>query len=207
MERGVAILLAHVGRDVLGGLVQEVAVQAPHLRGREHGLVHIVVRPARRAAMEEPQRPVRIAFAVGEPRAEEAIAPCHAVRPVAPCRERFANRKRQALGHALVSVEAQDPVVARDRDGVLLLPAEAEPFAGLEAPAMAPDDLRRAVGAARIDHEDLDREAGAREARTDLACGVVRDDGDGERELFFGGVRHVGKRTYGRASILQGACL
>src|SRR5213076_763902 len=113
-----------------------------------------------------------IAFAVAEPAAEEAVAVLEAVGVVAAARERLAHRAREPLGHALVHVQAQDPVVLRDGDRVLLLATEAQPLLLLHARAVALRDLDGLVGAARIDHEDLVGETDAREARADLARGV-----------------------------------
>src|SRR5688572_13995126 len=68
---------------------------------------------------------------------------------------------------------------------------------------MAPRDLHGVVGAARIHHQDLVGEADAREARADLAGGVVRDDGNGEGKLVVGGSRHGELMRLLKADILQ----
>src|SRR5258708_1028402 len=140
--------------------------------------------------MEQARGPVRIACAVGEPAPEEAVPARHAIGAIAPARERGANRGRELLAHALVGVEAQHPVVARDRHRVLLLAPEAEPLLALHARAVALGDRPRVVGAPRVDHQDLVGELRARQAWADLRAGVEGDDGDGEGELVGGNSRH-----------------
>src|SRR5476649_1842222 len=130
--------------------------------------------------MEEAHGPVGIALAVAEPAAEEAVAARHAVGAIAAARERLSDRPREALAHALVRVEAKHPVVARDRDSVLLLPPEAELLLRLDARAMAQGDCHRVVVAARVDNENLVRKLRAREAGPDLGARVEGDDCDGK---------------------------
>src|SRR5918999_1403296 len=78
-ERGVAVLALQIPREVVGGIVHEVAGERAGGHRVEHLLVHQIIAPARVQAVEEARAPVGVALAVREPAAEEAVSPRHAV--------------------------------------------------------------------------------------------------------------------------------
>ena len=96
LQRRVAVLLRDVVVDRLGRRVQQVAGE-PHDRPvGDDVLVHRIVGPARAPAVEQAHVPVRIAFAVREPAAEEAIA----------ARERVRRRRRRARARTARAIDA-----------------------------------------------------------------------------------------------------
>src|SRR5512134_2988639 len=175
-ERGVAVLALEIGGEVVVGLVHQVALERAGRHREQHLLVHEVVAPARAQAVEKARAPVGVALAVGEPAAEEAVAPSHAVHRRRRRGERALDRLRELGRDALVGVEAQHPVVARLLDRELLLAAEAEPFLLHYARALALRELRSAIARRRIDDHDLVDEREAVEAWLEDRGGVARDE-------------------------------
>ena len=184
LQRRVAVLLRDVVVDRLRGRVQEIAVEAHDRPVGDDVLVHRVVGPARAAPVEQPHVPVRVALAVREPAAEEAVAPRDRVgrRRGHAVAERGADRALERGRHALVGVEAQHPVVLRGRDREVLLRAEAAPRFLEHARAAAPRDFHGIIAAARVDHDRLRGERRRREARLEILRGVARDHHQRERQ-------------------------
>ncbi len=179
-ERGVAVLALEIGREVVGGIVQQVAFQRAGRDREQHLLVHQVVAPARVLAVEEARAPVGIALAVRQPAPEEAVAARHAVDGRNRRGESRADARRELGRDALVGVDAQHPVVLRLLDRELLLAAEAEPFLLHHARAAVARDLDRAVAARRIDEHDLVGEREALETGIEDGGGVAGDE-DGRK--------------------------
>src|SRR5688572_6376657 len=180
-EGGVAVLAVEVRRQVVRGVMHQVALERAGRDREQYFLVHQVVAPACIHAVEEARAPVGIALAVREPAAEETVAPRHAVHR----RDRRGERGLDGLGEigrdVLVGVQAQHPVMARLLDRELLLHAEAEPFLLHHARASALGDLDGAVGRPRVDDYDLVDEGEAVEAGLEHGRGVARDEDRGER--------------------------
>mgnify|MGYP006203602661 CR=1 FL=1 len=174
--------LIDVGGEVLVRVAQQVALECAGGDGEQHLLVHHVVAPARIQAVEEPRAPVRVALAVREPFAEEAVAPRHAVHRRDRRRQRLPDLGRERRRDALVGIHAQHPVVLRLLDGELLLRPVAEPLLLHHPGAELCGDLGRPVGAAGVNHHDLVGERQALQARGDVVLGVARDDDGGERD-------------------------
>src|SRR5438034_11314730 len=78
-ERGVAVLPLEVRREVVRGVVQQVALQRAGRYGVQYFFVDQVVAPARVHAVEETRAPVGVALAVRQPPPEKAVAARHAV--------------------------------------------------------------------------------------------------------------------------------
>ncbi len=96
--------------------------------------------------------------------------------------ERPADRLRELGRDFLVGVDAQHPVVARERDREALLRTEAAPRLLDDARAVPSRDVARGVVAARIDDDDLVAERERPQARRELIAGVVRDQDGGDRK-------------------------
>src|SRR5258705_331125 len=73
-QRGIAVLLGDIGVDRFRRRMQQVAAQLSHRAVRDDLFVDEVVGPARTPAVEQASVPVRVAFAMREPAAEEAVA-------------------------------------------------------------------------------------------------------------------------------------
>src|SRR6266404_4880005 len=73
-ERGVAVLPIEVRREVVRGVVHQVALQRAGRHGIQYFFVDQVVAPARVHAVEEARAPVGIALAVRQPPPEKAVA-------------------------------------------------------------------------------------------------------------------------------------
>src|SRR5262245_21161728 len=82
---------------------------------------------------------------------------------------------------ALVGIEREDPVVAREARGEVLLIDVSGPAAAFDPNALAARDRNGVVAAARIDDHDLVGPRGAVDGRGDVVGLVERDDRDGKR--------------------------
>ncbi len=182
--------------------MEQVAFEAPDFGRREHGLVNLVVGPARVRPVEEPQRPVGVSLAVGKPRAQETVSPRHSPGLESAAGQRFGNRAREPWRHALVDVQAQHPVVPGGGHGELLLPAEAEPVLVNDARAAGLGEPRRGVRTAGVDDEHFIGKADARQQFADLRLGVERNDGDREGQLLGDGVHFAAGKATRRAFYL-----
>src|SRR5208282_2413147 len=79
LQRRILILLGQIGVERFRRRVQKIPIEAADRDLAQYPLVHVIVAPACMAAVKQPQVPVRIARAVSEPAAEEAIAPWHRI--------------------------------------------------------------------------------------------------------------------------------
>ncbi len=140
-----------------------------------------VVRPARRATVEQAQTPVGITFAVLKITPHEAIASRATIGAERRCRQAGENALLQTLTYALIGVDTQDPVVRRLLDGELLHQSEAAPFGFDHTRAVAPGNLDRRIFAGGVDDHDFAAERHTGETLCQLACGVPGDQDGGKR--------------------------
>src|SRR6185437_1933589 len=147
------------------------------LPGHVDVLVHRVGAPARAPPVEASHDAIRIALAVREPAAEEAVAPGDLVGGASrlAAREDRVERASKLRRHALVRVEAKHPVVRRGLDAELLLRSESGPRPLQHAGAAGTRNVYGMIGAARIDDHRLGRERRRSEAFGNVALGVARD--------------------------------
>src|SRR5688572_28720821 len=117
--------------------------------------MHGIVAPPCATAIEQPQAPVGIAFAMAKPPAQEAVATGHPIYGRNRIGERFSDAGRQLRRNEFVRVDAKHPVIARLVDRELLLAPEPEPLLFEHAYIEAACNLQRAIGAAGIDDHDL----------------------------------------------------
>ena len=87
---------------------------------------------------------------------------------------------RELLRHAFVSVERQDPVVPRNRRGVVLLIDVAGPVADDHAVGVPLRDPNGLIGAEGVDDDDLVGKGDGRQRVVDACRFVLGDDGDRE---------------------------
>ena len=186
LQRRVAVLLGNVVGQRFGRRMQQVAVDPRRMAVDDHVLVHDVVAPARPAPVEQAHVPVRIAFAVIEPAAEEPVAARDGERARARvvAREDFGDPRRELGRHALVGVEAQHPVVRGRGDGELLLRAEARERMVDHARAEALRDFHGIIAAPRIDDHGVRREARRFETTGQVTRGIARDDAKRQGKRF-----------------------
>ena len=137
--------------------------------------MNLVVAPARVAAMEQAYVPVRIALAMLEPAPEEPVAPRHRIREVTRRHKLRPYRCAQFRRHALVRVQAKDPVVRSLRDREILLPPETEPRLFDDPRPAAARDFYGIIAAAGIDHDRLRREGRRTEAAGNFGGGITSD--------------------------------
>src|SRR3990172_7214809 len=148
-------------------------------------------RPGGAPAAHPPQLPVRVPAAVVDPAAQvEDVAAdleAHRARVRRDCRE---DRVAQVRRAALVGVEREHPVARRLLQGEVLLRGVARPVVVDHPGRRLSRELDGAIGAAGIDDRDLVAPAHAREARLDVRCLVLADDGRGDA-----GTRHARTRS------------
>jgi hypothetical protein len=92
---------------------------------------------------------------------------------------------RQRRCHALIGIERQNPVVARQRRGVVLLFDVAQPVVDDDAVREPAGDGDGVVSTAGIDDDDLVGPGDRRQRRTEIGGFVLRDNRD--RHLRHGG--------------------
>jgi hypothetical protein len=201
LQRRVAVLLGEITVQRLGGGMQQVAVETADRSVGEDVLVHDVVAPACVAAVEKPQVPVGITFAVRQPAAEKPVAARHRVSVVARLAQRIAYRALELGRDALVGIEAEDPVVRGLGDREVLLPPESEPGLCDYARTGAPGEFYGIIAAAGIDDDRLGGERGGGQTIGELRSGVVRDDDQRKGESG----RRIGHRV-GRAARGENSC-
>src|SRR5713101_1971156 len=131
-------------------------------------------------AVKQAHAPVGIAFPVLEPASQKTVAARHGVNKAARRLELLGDSLAKLLAHALVRVHTQNPIMARGLDGELLLRAEPKPLLLDHARAVAGGELERAVGGARVHHDDLLGESDTIQAALELRGGVAGDDGYGQ---------------------------
>ena len=137
----------------------------------------------RDTSVEEAQAPVGISFTVTQIATEETVAACAPVCGILWCRrQRRSNRACQLDANALISVEAEHPVVARRAHRQILLRPKAQPLGGDNARAVRRADLLRAVAASRIENDDfIGKSNDADQAIGDTLRLVFGDDYDADR--------------------------
>ena len=169
------------------------------------GFVHVTARPSGGAAIVEPQLIVRIPVGRSNPPTE---MPGHPRDPVCrvgwrPTCERGLDFGGELRRHALVGVERQDPVVARDRRRVILLIDVSRPLADEDAVSVSLRDGDRRIRALRIDDDDFVR-PGDRCQRLTNVCRFVAGD-DRDRKLRHPGSLPEARTAPGRALSRQRA--
>ena len=170
------VLLRQISVERLGRGVQQIATETRDDAVRDNVLVHRVVGPARAPTIEQPDDPIRIAFAMPEPAAEKAVAARDRESSRGRGRrERRANRRFELGSDAFVGIEAKHPVVRGLRHRETLLRTETEPGLRDDPRAAAAGDFHGIIAAAGIDDDDFTGERCGRKAFRKLSGCIARD--------------------------------
>ena len=170
------VLFRQISVKRLGRDVQQIAAEARDGTVRDNVLVHRVLGPARAATVEQPDNPIRIAFAMPEPAAEKAVAARNCKRSRARRRsERRANCRFEFRSDAFVGIEAKYPVMRGLRHCETLLWTETKPRLRDDPRAAAAGDFHGIIAAAGIDDDDFTGERCRRKAFRKLSGCIARD--------------------------------
>jgi hypothetical protein len=118
--------------------------------------------------------------------AAEGREPRHPEGFGASVRDRLRDFGRERRRHALVSIDEQNPVAGRQRQGVVILRAVAGKGVNGHQRALAARDRHRVIGALAVDDDTLVGEGDTVETVADMG-GLVPGDDDGAqtRHRFF----------------------
>jgi hypothetical protein len=175
--------------DVAVGIVVQIVSETPRLPVQADRLVDRTAVPFTGPPIVQPQLEVWIPVGTPDPAAEIVRDPGNAIAPGPGFRrEQRPDFVGQRRGHPFVGVQGQDPVVRRDRGGVVLLRAEPRPGSDLDPIGVPTRDRDGVVGALGVDDDDLVRPAHRRQRRLDIRRFVPGDDRNGQ-------LRHGGQCT------------
>ena len=181
-ERRIAAHLLKILLEIQERILQHMPPQIPDTAVQLEAFMDEIFTIPKPMSVEQLRLPIiGIPAAVADPASHEQIFPRHEKRiGVRPLRQHGLNLLPQFIGRALVGVNAQDPVMGEQAEGVVAKFSETLKIALIDLVGVFSANAFGPVGAVRVKDHDLVRPAHAFQRLPDLGFLVIGQDVRGQ---------------------------